>query len=138
MLELLKTIKNKSYTPKFIFLVWSLWKERNSIGFNQEKWNTHRVLHKARFAHQQCHTHTTLNRFHSFRSPFKGAHASSLSFHPSTIPIAWEPTPINSFKLNFDGPIKDSLIGMHQELVLSSTIICETSFTPALSTLVLP
>lgn len=102
---MLQQLKSKRSLTKIILLLWSIWKERNSIIFSNDTWGLHRVFHIAKFLFLEWQTRFDLDSHQSTGSPLKGALPL---FHPPThsfILTLWLPPPPNSIKL-FDCSVK--------------------------------
>ena len=103
--------KHPPHVVKLVFLLWSIWKERNDVIFNQQSLNIHRILHKAQFLYTEWSLRLQLDHHVSTGTPFSFTYTSSTQSSqasPATIQVRWQPPPAPSHKLNFDGSVKQS------------------------------
>lgn len=96
---------HKTALRKFIFLIWSLWKERNATIFRNEKFDVFRIYHRARHTFMEWDYRTRIDSFLSLGEPIRQPRSHPPSNH-HLISVAWEAPPPNFFKLNFDGSVR--------------------------------
>ena len=110
MLQSLQRLKqNKTHVVKLVYLMWSIWKERNDIIFNQQSLNIHRILHKAQFLYTEWSTRLQLDHHVSTGTPYSSTSLPPNQHpqHPSgVIHVRWSPPLAESHKLNFDGSVR--------------------------------
>ena len=100
-LNKIKSSHNSQALQKFSFLLWSIWKSRNEMVFNNEIFNPVACLIRAKKASAEWRIRTCMSVDHYSRG------SSSSPGTPSHL-VRWYPPPPGFVKLNFDGSLINS------------------------------
>ncbi|XP_056695811.1 uncharacterized protein [Spinacia oleracea] len=92
---------------KFLFIIWTLWKERNDCIFNNCNFNTFRVFCKANFYFKEWQVRTNIDQ-HQLKGTPLTSHTHTIITHNPPVLVRWYPPPQGTFKLNFDGSCNSS------------------------------
>ena len=133
-LSLSKIRSDKLSTIKLVFLLWSIWKERNAIIFHNDSLNNYRILHRAKFLFSEWTLRTAMDLCDSAGSlspPPPSAQTTTLLRCiplPSSSPGSRLPPPSSNLTLMV------RFVEHQPQQVLLSEMLVATSLLPLLST----
>ena len=102
-LRRVRSSRNPMLLKKFSFLLWSMWKERNIVVFENKFFDPLRCLIKAKKAFTEWRIQSCLSADYSRRG------SSSPPLKPFHL-ARWNPPPPGFVKINFDGSLSNSSV----------------------------
>jgi len=101
VLQRVRSYRKPQLLQKLSFLIWSIWKERNAVAFENKFFNPLKCLIKAKKVYAELRIRSCISDDSSLRG------APSSSSKPVHL-IKWHPPPPGFVKINFDGSLLNS------------------------------